>query len=258
MTTSFWTNKVKCIFPRWVIAAALVMCIAICTVHYAAAEGPAVSGINGKASALLGHLNSESTYIALGSLSLPLGEQFGLQIDLTGGQISSESYSGAGAHLFWRDPDIGLIGLTSSYQSADDISKIRQGVEGEYYLSKITFYTRMSYQYGDVESCFIFKPGMKIYPMDNLALKIETGIQEDDFRGKGAVEYQILNGLTLFAEAQLGSHHYDRWFGGARFYFGDNKSLKRRHREDDPEIGDLEDLPEYEEDKVFGYFGGPN
>jgi hypothetical protein len=41
--------------------------------------------------------------------------------------------------------------------------------------------------------------------------------------------------MSLFVEAQFGENDYATVFGGVKFYFGsDNKSLMRRHREDDP------------------------
>jgi hypothetical protein len=38
----------------------------------------------------------------------------------------------------------------------------------------------------------------------------------------------------LTAEAALGNHGYDHLLFGIRYYFGANKSLRARHREDDP------------------------
>ena len=41
--------------------------------------------------------------------------------------------------------------------------------------------------------------------------------------------------VTLFADAAIGTSDYDHAIGGIRFYFGaGGKSLKARHREDDP------------------------
>ncbi len=40
---------------------------------------------------------------------------------------------------------------------------------------------------------------------------------------------------AAFAEGRLGEHNRNGVFGGLRFYFGQkDKSLIRRHREDDP------------------------
>lgn len=43
-----------------------------------------------------------------------------------------------------------------------------------------------------------------------------------------------LNGLSLFATGAVGSDGYDYVLGGVRYYFGSEKSLMLRHRNDDP------------------------
>ena len=54
----------------------------------------------------------------------------------------------------------------------------------------------------------------------------------------GRVEYQpaldALPGLSFFADVADGEKSYDHAVAGIRFYFGTNKSLIKRHREDDP------------------------
>ena len=41
--------------------------------------------------------------------------------------------------------------------------------------------------------------------------------------------------FTLFADATFGDNSHNSVFGGIRYYFGTQKTLVRRHREDDPE-----------------------
>ena len=64
-----------------------------------------------------------------------------------------------------------------------------------------------------------------------------------DLGGPGAVgvlgaEYQASRndtyGLSLFGEGRTDGSDFHAVFGGLRVYFGENKSLVRRHREDDP------------------------
>jgi hypothetical protein len=71
---------------------------------------PAVDGINAKIDGYGGGSNhSNGFYGTNGSLSVPLAQQWGLQLD---GGVGSDNgigaYGGAG-HLFWRDPSIGLL-----------------------------------------------------------------------------------------------------------------------------------------------------
>lgn len=119
----------------------------------AAADGhgsmPAVSGINGKIAIIGGtsdgikntvidtnaqpySFNSDDNdiWLGVGSITVPLGERMGIQIDGVFGQIDhgpitnngfgSASFGeqevwGIGGHLFWRDPSQGLIGFTASH-----------------------------------------------------------------------------------------------------------------------------------------------
>ena len=43
-----------------------------------------------------------------------------------------------------------------------------------------------------------------------------------------------MSGLSCFAELAAGDHGYDHALFGITCYFGGNKSLIQRHREDDP------------------------
>ena len=53
--------------------------------------------------------------------------------------------------------------------------------------------------------------------------------------GELLLEYQTpINGLSCFAELAKGDNGYDHALFGLRYYFGKNKSLIKRHREDDP------------------------
>jgi len=52
---------------------------------------------------------------------------------------------------------------------------------------------------------------------------------------QGWIEYQTpLSGISLFADIAKGENHYDHARVGLRCYFGKGKSLKVRHRQDDP------------------------
>jgi hypothetical protein len=110
---------------------------------------PAVDGINGKIAGYGGGENgSTGLYGAIGSLSVPLAQQWGLQVD---GELESDRgiglYRGA-AHLFWRDPSIGLLGAYVSYLHDNGTENAvlghisdntaRFAAEGEYYLSRWT------------------------------------------------------------------------------------------------------------------------
>mgnify|MGYP000853186951 FL=1 len=75
-----------------------------------------------------------------------------------------------------------------------------------------------------------------VYPVDNLAISAEW---QNRF-GKNfyilGLEYQTpIRGVALYVDGGLGDNHYRQIIGGVRIYFGGDKTLKDRHRKDDPE-----------------------
>src|SRR4029077_20063036 len=76
---------------------------------------PAVDGPNSKFEGFGGSLADRSIYGAKGSLSLPLGRTFGLQVDGAGGSFDNSGFASVGGHLFWRNPAQGFIGIYASH-----------------------------------------------------------------------------------------------------------------------------------------------
>src|ERR1700742_519016 len=76
---------------------------------------PAVSGLNGKFSLESGIESSfgDATGVGLakGSITMPVGHAFGLQFDADAAAREGDAGGGGTAHLFWRDPAMGLLGL---------------------------------------------------------------------------------------------------------------------------------------------------
>ena len=209
---------------------------------------PAVSALNGKVSVFGGKQDgngsSQSLFGVVGSLSVPMGFAYGLQIDAAAGSGASTGFYGIGGHLFWRDPAKGLLGLYGSYFKWDltrgatngfTVGKI--GVEGAAYLGRFSLEGLATYQSGSA-SGFNGKAVVAYYPTDNL--RLDAGVRQ--VAGPGTMglvdaEWRPLDtsGLTLFASGAIGQNSYSQFLAGARYYFGDaNKSLIDRHRQDDP------------------------
>lgn len=206
---------------------------------------PAVADVNGKLDYSGGSLNGTDGHNFSGSITLPIGEQFGFQGDALYSRISDFDFYGSGGHLFWRDPEIGLLGLAGGYLDRTGVDTYQVGAEGEYYLDRFTFgffggIASINYDtavpFIDTNPTeFIGKISVGYYPLDNLLVRASYTTSFGDGLAKAEVEYQTpVRGLALTAEGAQGDHNYDHWLLGVRYYFGGKKSLRDRLRQDDP------------------------
>jgi hypothetical protein len=212
---------------------------------------PAVSGLNGKIDLAIGGANPgydlfgfsndfDAAFRAQGAFSVPLGHSFGLQADGAFASIQGSTFAHAAGHLFGRNPASGLIGAYASYSVWDTVNRGRVAFEGEAYLGNIALETITGVEFGDVPNSFFTITDAAVYPSDDLRLSI-------GFRHNGAgsalaagLEYQFASGpsaaWSAFVDGEIGTNDYQRIFGGIRLYLGADKSLIRRHREDDPRV----------------------
>lgn len=219
---------------------------------------PAVSGLNGKISIEGGALDEEGFAALKGSVSLPIGQQFGIQLDGSVGILDEDFVGGVGGHLFWRDPTRALLGIYGSYTAVEafDGEIARLGVEGEYYWNQFTLKGVIGAEFIDIDppvdydetNLFAFSD-LSYYASDNLELSVGHRYTGEKHALALGVEYQLsqqifASGVSLFAEGRIGEDEYQGAWAGMRMYLGDDKSLIRRHREDDP--------TDWEEDNMFG------
>lgn len=216
---------------------------------------PAVSTFNGKAAMFTGAVGGDFTLGANGSLAVPLSTQWGGQIDGLLGTAGGGAFYGIGGHLFRRDPAVGLLGAYASYVgwsavtttsvptpggafmdfAGAQVGKI--GIEGEAYLDRFSLEGIAAYQFGTF-SGFAGKGTLAYYPTDNL--RLDLSVSELQGRGllfaAGGEWAPAGTGFTVFGDAGVGANSAWHALGGIRVYFGgEEKSLIRRHREDDPE-----------------------
>lgn len=226
-----------------VIGAGLLLHCAI-----ARANGPAVSEVNGVVDAGGGASNGTGLGWTSGSLSIPVGDRLGVQVDGALGKRQPRSVGGSGGHLFWRDPDVGLIGVTTERVWIGSTFFNRIGTEGEFYERGFTLAGAAGYQNGFVPHSSYTKLDLRLYPTQNLM--IAPGVRQSGGRylGRLGLEWQVGSlgsaGFALFAEAGAGTHGTGFVVAGLRLYFGAPKSLERRHREDDPPNSLADDLLE--------------
>ncbi len=213
-----------------------LLCLTSLTLCVASIAGDAVSTANGKVDLFGGRIDGNDSGNISGSYSFPLSPYFGAQIDGLYGKLEHEKLFGGGGHLFWRNSEYALIGLTASYAVWDKTDLWRIGVEGEIYWNQITLAGLAGNQSGDLGDDGYGNADLRYYlAEDNLMLLAGIGYFDDDSFLFSDLEYLTgLGGLSLFAMAAIGSDDYDYALGGIRYYFGPGKSLMRRHREDDP------------------------
>jgi hypothetical protein len=209
---------------------------------------PAVSGINGKFEGAYGAINESYTRSIAGSLSFPLGQSFGAQLDTLFQHGFESDIYGLGGHFFHRNPSKGLLGLAFAGLTSTDFTDALVGVEGEYYFGSVTLGAFVGYNHHDArvisaydsvadERNFVAaRLFAAIYPTSNLMLRLEYHHRFGRNFYMAHVEYQTpIRGVALFMNGGVGDSSYSHLLGGVRIYFGGDKSLKDRHRKDDPD-----------------------
>lgn len=205
----------------------------------------AVSGLNGKVDSAYGNLNSSEGWITEGSVSTPFADAFGLQLDALYTDAEEVDFEGVGGHLFWRDTESGLLGVGFGNIWGELVESFEFSLEGEYYLSYITLGAKLGYaeiEYKDPVPFIDTDEGKAFgmlyataYPINDLSVSVALENRFNNNSVRLGVEYQLpVNGLSLFTRTMVAKNDYDHVLCGLRLYFGSKKSLKERHRQDDP------------------------
>nr|VFJ67946.1 MAG: hypothetical protein BECKFW1821C_GA0114237_101323 [Candidatus Kentron sp. FW] len=207
----------------------------------AVADGlPAVSAPNAKLAIAGGGGDSGGKVVGDGSVTFPIGERYGAQIDAMLGEEGSNTVWGVAGQGFWRRPEQGLIGVFGGHAKLDDEEVNRVGATGEIYKDQFTYGGYGGYQFGDADDDAFLGANVRWYNTDNFYVSVGGEITPDLSSSVGGVEaeympaFSALPGLSLFANASRGEEEFASAMVGMRYYFGPKKSLIRRHREDDP------------------------
>jgi hypothetical protein len=205
----------------------------------------AVSEFNGKIDSAYGNLNSSDGWITEGSASIPIAEALGFQFDALYADVEDVDFEGVGGHFFWRDHEVGLLGLSFGGVFGDEVDSYEFSVEGEYYLDWLTLGTKAGYAAIEYENEVPFietdESGAfgliyaTMYPVDDLSITLGAESRFDNNSLRLDAEYELpIDGLSLFTRAMVADNDYEHVLVGLRYYFGGKKSLKQRHRHDDP------------------------
>ncbi len=196
-----------------------------------------MSQLNAKIEAAGGSLDGDGAGIGAISIAAPMFERYGIQFDAAGGSADGDGLAGYGLHAFWRDPQQGLLDVVSSRAGRSGEFVNRYGIEGEYYAGQWTLAATVGSQTGFLGSTGYGDLDASYYINDNLQINAGVNGFSDEHQGRVGIEWQpglnSLSGLTVFADGGAGDNDYI--LAGVRVYFGTgDKTLKRRHREDDP------------------------
>ena len=239
---------------------------------------PAVDGINGKIDGLGGSLANHGIYGTRGSISIPLGGQWGAQIDGVAGSFDQRFFGSIAGHFFWRNPAQGLVGIYVNHTHWDQFGGVHVtqiAGEGEYYWQRWTLQGIAGVEFGnsvsnsttsivpqnfivpgvattftegyDLKTRFFDQVNLKYYLTDNW----DAYVGHRYLGGKNAlalgtdIALPLGHGVTgsAFVEGRVGENDFHGIWGGLRFYFSaSDKSLISRHRQDDPFIWGVDSL----------------
>ncbi len=163
----------------------------------------------------------DDSFAALGGdfrVNIPAGGGLSFQLDLQGESAfvddTSKNYTGSflsGAHLSWRNPEAGLIGIFGGVGNGanafdEATTAFLLGAEGQLYLNDWTFYAQLGYMDAD---------------------EVDTGTPDafrDAWFGRGVARFFIASNVKLEGEVSYAdgendtdSDNMDAWGWGARF-----------------------------------------
>lgn len=216
------------------MAAVTILCGGV---QHASAQEPAVIASNYTLGSGVAVIDNDSKFIVSGKATYPVADRFGLQIDASEALGEGKNRGGVAAHLFLRDPEQYLLGVTTMWSRVGANDVFRSGAEGELYRNDLTFRLTGGWQNSDRNSATYYS-GAKFshYVDDNLVFGI-SGSAFSDTRSAGVdVEWKpSATPFSFFAEGGDSNDTDGYAMLGLRYNFGEGAaSLKDRHRKYDP------------------------
>lgn len=163
------------------------------------------------------------------------GPSFRAQLEAMALRRDGEEIGEVGAHLYRRDPDSGLVGVTARWNDLGPDERWQVGIEAERYFGRTTLVGEIGYEnglggredaYGNV--------GVGYYPTDRTSLYLLAGYTLGEPVLQASVEFQpageALPGLSLFADGGIGVNGDGFISAGLRFAFGSGRTLIERDR----------------------------
>jgi hypothetical protein len=211
---------------------------------------PAVSAFNGKIEAGGGFadlkgIDGTGQFYGGAAFSVPLGDRFGFQADLTVNHALHNTSIGGAAHLFTREPSSYLLGAYGGIADVGAAKLAWVGGEGEIYAGNVSVELLGGYMNVKPNGKNHQNKGFAVadfgyYATDNFRLTLGASSIAGFESGHAGFEYMLDSSpFSITGDARVGEAGFAAVTIGGAFYFGGNeagKSLIRRHREDDPRI----------------------
>jgi hypothetical protein len=215
---------------------------------------PAVSGINGKLEGSIGwadmnNLSSDAEFRGGAAISIPVGDMFGLQADLSVVDVFHGTAVNGTLHAFTRDPNSYLLGVIGGYGDVGSTHVWYGGPEVELYLNNISIEAvggLMNIDFNPTHKDKAFAiADVGFYATENFRLTAGLSSIAGFNSGHIGAEWLLADmGLpaSFTVDGRIGEHGFATLSAGFSLYFGGDtgKSLIRRHREDDPPIRGLD------------------
>ena len=226
----------------------------------------AVDGVNGKLEAFFGPSDyrivagrgdSANTFGIAGSVSAPLGQSFGMQIDVAGASRDGDFAGGRRRPLVLaRSRRRRCSALTQFVWAARRLRRAEcaSRPRGRGVFRPLHHRRRRGLRAHDRELGILFFPGLALvklgsenrffssvdfsfYALDNLKLFVGHRYSSGIHMGAAGAEYLMQTGAgaaySFFTEGRMGEQRFAAVLIGVRVYFGQNdKSLIQRNRED--------------------------
>ena len=180
------------------------------------------------------------------AFSFPVGDMFGIQADLTALDAFGETAIGGAVHAFTRDPNSYLFGVYGGYTDAGSANIWHVGPEAELYLDNISIEAVGGYM--DIErwrpaANFMRWVKWRFMLLKTCACRLVPAALPDFKSANAGLEWFMGDtGIpaSLTVDGRIGEDGFSSVMAGLSLYFGgEDKSLIRRHREDDPRIHSL-------------------
>jgi hypothetical protein len=169
-------------------------------------------------------------------------EIFGIQADLTAFDAYGDTAIGGAVHAFTRDPNSYLFGVYGGYVDAGPSNVWYVGPEAELYLDNISIEAVGGYMdvSNGVGSEYYAVGTVALYATDNLRLSVgASSVAGFDSANAGLEWFMGDTGFpaSITVDGRIGEDGFTSVMAGLSLYFGgEDKSLIRRHREDDPRL----------------------